>query len=595
MIITIFIKSANRFLFVSILIFFFSSLLQAQLPPAWGDNNQDRVRNDKCVRKYITPSFILWMSDKSGNCIRNANSLLKKGTGQVTFNRDGLCSMISKKDTLASILLDFGKELNGGVQIVVGMSPNKATTRFRIRLGESASEAMSELGEKNTTNDHAIRDFELLTPWFGNSEAGNSGFRFIRIDLLDTGRVVLLKEVNAVFKYQDIPYLGSFRCNDERLNHIWETGAYTVHLNMQDYIFDGIKRDRLVWIGDLHPEIMTIQSVFGHNDAVPRSLDYVRNSTPLPNWMNEYSSYSMWWIIIQRDWYKYQGDLSYLVEQKSYLLSLLEQLMGRIKENGEENLDGYQILDWPSSDNKKALHAGMQALMIIAMKAGAELCGYLKEPIMQKKCQDSQILLRKYIPDPNGSKQAAAIMVLAGLYPAKKTNDEILSKDPSKGISPFFGYYILQARAQAGDYEGALECIREYWGAMLDLGATTFWEEFQIENIKNAARIDQLITEGKKDIHGDSKDLCDTGFRHSLCHGWASGPTAWLSEHVLGINIMEAGCKTIKIEPHLGDLKWVEGTFPTPLGVIHVRHEKNAEGKIKTTYSAPKGIQVLLK
>jgi H/ACA ribonucleoprotein complex subunit 4 len=29
------------------------------------------------------------------------------------------------------------------------------------------------------------------------------------------------------------------------------------------------------------------------------------------------------------------------------------------------------------------------------------------------------------------------------------------------------------------------------------------------------------------DIHGDFGDHCYRGFRHSLCHGWASGPTAW--------------------------------------------------------------------
>ena len=47
---------------------------------------------------------------------------------------------------------------------------------------------------------------------------------------------VLLKEVNAIFSYRDIPYLGSLQCSDERLNEIWETGAYTVHLNMQHYL-----------------------------------------------------------------------------------------------------------------------------------------------------------------------------------------------------------------------------------------------------------------------------------------------------------------------------------------------------------------------
>ena len=75
----------------------------------------------------------------------------------------------------------------------------------------------------------------------------------------------------------------------------------------------------------------------------------------------------------------------------------------------------------------------------------------------------------------------------------------------------------------------------------------------------NAGRIDQLVPPGKKDIHGDFGNYCYKGFRHSLCHGWASGPTAWLSRHVLGIRILEPGCKAIKVEPHLADLAWVEG------------------------------------
>lgn len=33
----------------------------------------------------------------------------------------------------------------------------------------------------------------------------------------------------------------------------------------------------------------------------------------------------------------------------------------------------------------------------------------------------------------------------------------------------------------------------------------------------------------------DGGAWCYVGLRHSFCHGWASGPTAWLSRHVLGI------------------------------------------------------------
>ena len=59
-------------------------------------------------------------------------------------------------------------------------------------------------------------------------------------------------------------------------------GAYTVHLNMQNHLWDGIKRDRLVWIGDSYPEVMTVNSVFGYNEVVPKSLDLMRDITPLP-------------------------------------------------------------------------------------------------------------------------------------------------------------------------------------------------------------------------------------------------------------------------------------------------------------------------
>ena len=54
---------------------------------------------------------------------------------------------------------------------------------------------------------------------------------------------------------------------------------------------------------------MTVSTVFGYNEVVPKSLDLIRDITPLPSWMNGISSYSIWWLLIQRDWYYYQGNL----------------------------------------------------------------------------------------------------------------------------------------------------------------------------------------------------------------------------------------------------------------------------------------------
>ncbi|NLK39548.1 MAG: hypothetical protein GX303_04780 [Clostridiales bacterium] len=60
----------------------------------------------------------------------------------------------------------------------------------------------------------------------------------------------------------------SFECSDGCLNDIYNTAAYTCHLNMQTMLWDGIKRDRLVWVGDTHPEILAIRILFGNNELV---------------------------------------------------------------------------------------------------------------------------------------------------------------------------------------------------------------------------------------------------------------------------------------------------------------------------------------
>lgn len=146
--------------------------------------------------------------------------------------------------------------------------------------------------------------------------------------------------------------------------------------------------------------------------------------------------------------------------------------------------------------------------------------------------------------------------------------------------------------ALADNYSGALDIIRSYWGAMLDMGATTFWEDFNLDWLPNAAPIDELVPEGKKDIHGDFGAYCYKGFRHSLCHGWASGPTSWLTEYVLGVQVMEPGCRVLRIVPHLADLDWVEGTFPTPKGIVKIRHEKQPDGSISSKIEAPEGIVI---
>jgi hypothetical protein len=496
---------------------------------------------------------------------------------------------------IASVLLDYGKELYGGIEISAGIRSDKNPVKVRIRLGESVTEAMSDCndnshpGMSSATNDHSLRDYTLEIPWLGTVEIGNSGFRFVRIDLIDKGAELPIRSIRAIARFRDIPYLGSFHSSSERLNKIWETGAYTVHLNMQEYLWDGIKRDRLVWLGDVHPEVMTINNVFGDQEVVRKSLDFGRDTTPLPGWMNGMSSYSLWWIITHRDFYLYNGDLEYLREQQQYLTGLINQIKSKIDSTGKENLDGGRFLDWPTSENPEVIHSGLQALMLITMKAGKDIAEWLNDDELEKTCIESIRKLEKHTPSTHQNKQAAALLAIAGILSSEDASN-ILLKGGANNFATFYGYYMLEALALDGKYNEAMQIISDYWGAMLDLGATTFWENFNYDEKHNAVPIDQLPDESKFNIHSDGGDHCYIGLRASLCHGWASGPTSWLTRHVLGIQVIEPGSKVIRISPNLGDLDFAEGSFPTPLGIIKVKHVKQAGGKIESEIEAPEGV-----
>ena len=99
----------------------------------------------------------------------------------------------------------------------------------------------------------------------------------------------------------------------------------------------------------------------------------------------------------------------------------------------------------------------------------------------------------------------------------------------AKGMSTFMSYYILKAVASF-DKPKAIAMMKAYYGAMLDKGATTFWEDFNLEWAENSCRIDEFPKAGERDIHGDFGAYCYKGFRHSLCHGWSAGVIRFIQE-----------------------------------------------------------------
>ena len=551
----------------------------------------------KVTHTTVPPARIVWMSDNTGKFVSNPNNLLGTFSGQLSVSDTSYATMMSSDTHQASILLDFGKEMYGRIKIFSAIRECKVPVRLRIRLGESVTEAMSDVNmpdnPQNPTNEHSLRDFTVSAPWLGSFQCGNSGFRFARIDLLDKDIKYNLRHVSAVSLIRDIEDKGSFCSDNERINQIWQTGAYTVKLNMQEYLWDGIKRDRLVWVGDMHPEVMTINNVFGEQEVVYKSLDFARDDTPFPGWMNGMCSYSLWWIIIQKDLYMYQGNLDYLKSQRDYLLRLVKQIDERIDENGVERLDGIRFLDWPTSENQNVIHSGLQSLSFMAMKAAVQIGEYIGDRDMIRMASSCLERMKGVAVDAHDNSQAAALNIISGLSTDPEKDCETILKNGLDGFSTFYGYYMLEALAMLGKYDEALDFISTYWGAMLDLGATTFWEDLKYADVANAARIDEIVPPGKHDIHAGGGAYCYKGLRLSLCHGWASGPTSWLTRHVLGIVPIEPGCRVLQVKPNLGPLQSVKGTFPTPYGIVTVSCTKNGRGKVVCDIQAPKGVKIV--
>jgi hypothetical protein len=172
-------------------------------------------------------------------------------------------------------------------------------------------------------------------------------------------------------------------------------------------------------------------------------------------------------------------------------------------------------------------------------------------------------------PTYGSSWQLNALAMLTAESNAKE-NDAIWSRalsnikqdapsDPI--ISPYFNAYLLDALAKTNHSRQALDWIRQYWGGMLAEGATSFWESYDLRWPKTNPHL-SLQADGT------------SGYFVSLAHGWSAGPTAWLSENVLGIRPATPGYKRVTVEPDLMGLAWAQGSVPTPNGPIKIRIDK---------------------
>lgn len=182
------------------------------------------------------------------------------------------------------------------------------------------------------------------------------------------------------------------------------------------------------------------------------------------------------------------------------------------------------FVDWPTQSTPQ-VEPGSRAINIMAMKKAIELLKSFGRDTSVAEGILSRLLSVEI--ECGDKKQVMGLKYFAtGLT---KEEEKRLVEGNAKGMSTFMSYYILKAVASF-DKEKAIEMMKEYYGAMLDKGATTFFEDFDMAWTENTCRIDEFPKEGQKDIHGDFGAYCYVGFRHSLCHGWSAGVIQFIKE-----------------------------------------------------------------
>ena len=484
---------------------------------------------------------------------------------------------LSKTDK--NIFVDFGRETFGYLKLH-GL---RGEGLVSIYYGESAEEARS-IQHTETLDRLRLKSGTAVDSVLPLTKA----FRYV--NLVPEGSVTV-DSVSMLYEYADLPERGNFRCSDDLINRIYDVSRYTFQLNTREFFIDGIKRDRWIWSGDAYQSYLMNYYLFFDGPTVQRTLYALRGKDPVTSHINTIMDYSFYWFIGIYDYYLYTGDNSLITQLYPRMQSMMEYCLGRRNANGfMEGLVGDWIfIDWAKGLSKQGEVSFEQLLLARSLETMA-ICAKLVndqqgQQRYQKLADDLKVNIFSVYWNP--SKHALVHSRVKGISSANVTRyanmfaiffdyfDEmqkqevkqhvLLNDSIQKITTPYMRFYELEALCAMGEQTYVLKEIKEYWGGMLNLGATSFWELYDPSN----KGVEHYAMYGRE-------------FGKSLCHAWGASPIYLLGKYYLGVKPTSPGYATYEIKPSLGGLKWMQGTVPTPSGNIEV-YCSGKEMKIKAT------------
>jgi len=480
------------------------------------------------------------------------------------------------------VISDFGKETFGFIK-VHGL---KGNGRLSIYYGESKEEALST-GKCETLDYLDINLLQKKDSIMPLSKA----FRYVNYQSEGS---VSADSVSMLYEYAPVTERGSFKSSDSELNKIYDVAKYTFHLNTREFFIDGIKRDRWVWSGDAYQSYLMNYYSFFDAPTVKRSLLAQRGKDPVTAHINTIMDYSFYWFLGIYDYYKFTGDQKFVQDIYPRMQSLMTYIDGRKNKNGllEWMPGDWIFIDWADKLSKdgevsfeQLLYARSLETMALCAKLANDTEGIAKYDKQAKELknkifelywnQQKSALVHSRIDD----KQTDNVTRYANMFgiffdyftPEQKLlvkKNVLLNDQIAKITTPYMRFYELEALCAMGEQPYVLKEMKNYWGGMLKLGATSFWEEYNPDK----KGTEHLAMYGRP-------------FGKSLCHAWGASPIYLLGKYYLGVQPTTPGYETYTIEPNLGGLVWMEGKVPTANGDISVYCSKK---EIKV--SSPTGV-----
>lgn len=461
-------------------------------------------------------------------------------------------------DSCPSVVLDFGRVSTG-------------YPRFRLRSSGSGVVTMY-FGE--TLNMKPMNRLIFSPQTAEYASFGRRAFRYLKLELTRSDFPVSITDLSLDRMVYPAHKRGSFQC-DGILGRIWETSEYTLELSMQHHYEDSLWRERNLWLGDAYVCMLAnyyTKADYGYDKKCLKQMAALQNPDgSIPPYGPRESEepllvdYICLFPVLIWNYFIYSGDAGLLVEMREPLQRFLkwaECIQNEIGVIDLARLGGQWkwFVDWhPNLVNKSDIGA---MFYMFGLDRAAKIGEALKDDRLLASAAELKCKAEAAYRNIPFETRAASIGTLCGLQSsASKLAAEACKLEV---ITGYFYSYICQAMIQLGMRREVLQIIRNYWGAMLERGATTYWENF--------------------DYHAPAWKYpgfdinFDWSAQVSSCHAWSSGPCYLLPQAIWGVEPLSPGFTEFRIKPYLSfEFENIRSVIPTPHGDISLSAVKRGE------------------